>query len=124
MFALLLLAACSVASPPAPAQPEPTPPEPAQEATVSPTDAAVPTPSVEAHPGTITFLDPDGSTREKTPADVPEGIAWVRTGEVYEPVVKIEARAVNGNVREIISYGVDDRVLERTTRAPAPPRRK
>ena len=83
--------------------------------------AARAAPSVDAHPGTIHFIDPDGSEHTDSVADVPEGIAWVDAGEMWEPVVRVEAVAVDGVLHSITSYGVDGLFLERVT-AP-PPRR-
>ncbi len=113
MLVLLILLGCSSASPP-PA------PEAPKEVVVTHSAAAVKTPSVEAHPGQIVFLDPDGSERSKTPDQVPEGIAWVKVGELWEPVVRVVATGAEGKVRHITSYGVDGQQLERVTASPPP----
>ncbi len=67
-----------------------------------------------AHPGTITFVDPDGGSRERSVSDVPETIAW-STGPdgTATPVTRVVA-SMRGEQRLIRSYGADGALLSST----------
>lgn len=113
MIGLLVALACA-------AEPVQAPLPPPVEQPVTNSSSAVPNPAPELHPGEVQFLDPDGSTRVQKAAELPQGIAWVKLGELWEPVVRVEAIEVGGRVQSITKFGVDGRALERVT--PPPPR--
>ena len=137
LSALLLLAACErpPGREPAPAPvavvsdatPEPVPVPDTQAAAVSVDAAAAdPAPVVRSarpdqHPGTITFVDIDGSEKVRPASEVPDSIAWVRVGGTRVPVVRV-VRTGSKQRFEIVSYGPDGAELERTVGA-VPPKR-
>ena len=106
---------------------------PAEVAPAAPVDASIPDAILIAssdaavaaapgqHPGTITFVDVDGSEKVRPASEVPETIAWVRVGGKRVPVVRV-VRTGSAQRFEIVSYGVDGAELARTI-GHAPPRR-
>jgi hypothetical protein len=100
---------------------EPTPeaePVSEVEAPEQPADA-----QSRAHPGTIVFVDPEGREESRSVAEVPESIAWVEVAGDRLAVVRIESRSAADRL-EIVRYGVDGRILDRTigTGSPQPSR--
>jgi len=81
---------------------------------------AVREPLLSLHPGTVHFVGPDGSERDVAADTLPATIAFAQVGDLWEPVVRVEAIAVNGRVVSIARYAADGRVLERITPAPPP----
>jgi hypothetical protein len=73
------------------------------------------------HPGTIVFVDADGSERSQPASEVPDAIAWATVNGTRVPVVRVVRTGTSQRI-EIARYGADGQVLERTTGA-APPRR-
>ncbi len=75
-------------------------------------------PAGEPHPGEILHEDRvTGRTWTARASDVPQGIAWVRVGERWEPVVRIEITGT-ADQRRITKYGQDGTMLESTVQAP------
>ena len=76
-----------------------------------------------AHPGEITFVDPDGSSRVKPAADVPDTIAWAADADGQPtPVTRVVA-SMRGQQRLIRSYGADGALLSSTVQQRPRPRR-
>jgi hypothetical protein len=75
-----------------------------------------------AHPGEITFVDPDGSSRVRSAADVPDTIAWAEGPDGQpRPVTRIEA-SMRGQQRLIRSFGADGALLASTVQQRPSPR--
>jgi hypothetical protein len=69
----------------------------------------------EGHPGAIVFADLDLGTENARPvADLPETMAWVLVDGAKVPVVRVEARSMSENAREIKKYGPAGQLLEST----------
>ncbi|MES2642656.1 MAG: hypothetical protein V4850_24445 [Myxococcota bacterium] len=70
------------------------------------------------HPGTVTFLDPDGSTREQNAADLPPTIAWYTAADgTRTPCVRVEASR-RGTALEIKRFAADGALLDTTISSP------
>ena len=74
-----------------------------------------------AHPGQITFVEPDGSEQIKPAAAVPESIRWATVDGARVPVVRIVRTGTNGFI-EITRYGPDRQFIDVTATAKPPPR--
>lgn len=80
-------------------------------------------PTGERHPGEILHDDRvDGRTWTAKAADVPQTIAWVKEGERWSAVARIEITGV-ADRRCITKFGTDKRMLETTMMAAPPPSR-
>jgi hypothetical protein len=80
-------------------------------------------PTGQAHPGEIVHDDKvQGRTWTRKASDVPVSIAWVRSGDDWLAVVRIEIVGA-GDHREITKFGPGGKFLESTLAqvAPAPP---
>ncbi len=77
-------------------------------------------PSGEPHPGEIVNHDAiDGRTWTSPASEVPQTIGWVRIGETWEAVVRIEISGTP-ELRRISKLGRDGALLESTVQAPPP----
>ena len=112
-------AACGGSPEPAPPPTTPAPPVvPSQEVAMN----AALSPSGEPHPGEIVNEDKiDGRTWTSKAAEVPPTIGWVKVGDVWEAVVRIEITGAPGQ-RRVTKFGRAGQMLESTVQAP-PPRR-
>lgn len=78
-------------------------------------------PAGDKHPGEIVYEDSvDHRKWTERAAEVPQTIAWVKSGEVWKPVVRIELKG-SGEAREITTFGPNGEFLETTMMAPPPP---
>ncbi|MGK0358379.1 MAG: hypothetical protein ACI9U2_000666 [Bradymonadia bacterium] len=75
--------------------------------------------TLTAHPGTIVFVDADGSESSRPMAEVPESIAWGQIGARRIPIVRV-VRTAGGGVMEITRYGPGGEEVDRTI-GPVPP---
>jgi hypothetical protein len=84
-----------------------------EEPTAAPPGPADSAPSAPAtHPGTIVFVDSDGTEKVRPVAEVPESVAWATAGGTRVPVVRVVKLEGGGRI-EIVSYGPDGEELAR-----------
>ncbi len=77
-------------------------------------------PAGDRHPGEIVHNDKvDKRVWTKNAAEVPPTIAWVKAGEKWTPVVRIEITGT-ADRREITKFGPGGVFLETTVQAPRP----
>lgn len=77
-------------------------------------------PAGDPHPGEIVQEDRvTGRAWTVRANEVPQGIAWVRVGERWEPVVRIEVTGTPDQ-RRITKYGRDGKMLESAIQARPP----
>ena len=114
---LALWVGCVRAEPAAtvpPAAPSPAAPSPA-----APSPPAAPSETV-IHPGTVLFIDPDGSKRETNAQDLPDTIAWYTAPDgARTPCVRVEASR-RGTALEIQRFAADGALLATTMSSPRP----
>jgi hypothetical protein len=84
-------------------------------------DSGARSPSGEPHPGQIVHDDKvDGKVWTRAAAEVPMTIAWVKVGDTWKPVVRIEITGTPEQ-RRFTKFGTDGQMLETTIQAPPPP---
>lgn len=75
-------------------------------------------PAGDRHPGEIVHEDRiAGRTWTVHASEVPQSIAWVRVGDQWEPVLRIEITGTTEQ-RRITKFGRDGRMLESTIQSP------
>ncbi|PKN57417.1 MAG: hypothetical protein CVU56_11185 [Deltaproteobacteria bacterium HGW-Deltaproteobacteria-14] len=78
-------------------------------------------PDGEPHPGAIVHDDKvDGRVWTRLASEVPSGIGWVRVGDSWRPVVRIEITGTPAQ-RRMTKFGADGAMLESTVQAPPRP---
>jgi hypothetical protein len=110
-LALAVAAGCS--------GPRPTPLDPpaAKEAAMSGSHS----PAGDSHPGQIVYDDHvEHRTWTEAASAVPASMAWVKVGDHWRPVVRIEIDGT-GDLREMTAFGPDREFLEHTTAHLGPP---
>ena len=77
-------------------------------------------PAGDRHPGNIVHND-KVATRQWTirAEDIPQSIAWVRVGDTWRPVIRIEITGSEER-REFTKFGPDGEFLETTVQSPRP----
>ena len=84
---------------------------------------AATSPSGEAHPGQIENIDKiENKTWVEQASDVPQSIGWVRTNDVWVPVVRIEITRSDLRI-EVTKFGKNRTLLETTVSSPPPTRK-
>lgn len=105
---------------PSAAVPSVAQPAAVQTAAAQPATAQPATAQPAAHPGQITFVEPDGSEQIKPAAGVPESIRWATVEGARVPVVRI-VRTGTGGFMEITRYGPKGQFIDVTaTVRPSP----
>jgi hypothetical protein len=78
-------------------------------------------PAGDPHPGTIFHDDRvDGRTWTRGAGEVPSSIGWVRVGEGWVAVTRIEISG-SASQRRFTKFGADGAMLETTIQMPPPP---
>jgi hypothetical protein len=96
--------------------------EPARSATreEAPMSGAT-SPTGEPHPGEIVNVDKvEGRTWTRKASEVPASVAWVKVGDQWKAVVRIEITGA-GDRREVTKLGADGELLETTMATLGPP---
>jgi hypothetical protein len=77
-------------------------------------------PAGDRHPGDIVHDDKVAERQWTARAeDIPQSIAWVRVGDAWRPVIRIEITG-SEEQREFTKFGLDGEFLETTVQSPRP----